>query len=251
MGVAYSTLRTWRDKFSALSAALKRGKEIIDRQVENALLKRALGYTYEEVTKERMADTGQKKRHDGAQKLTEKDWVLITAYFNHSCCYCGGTGELTKDHLDPLKNHGTLEATNIVPACRPCNSSKQDKQWLTWYQTQKFYDRLKATKIQDYIIFAHTLITIKNEDDIGEMLITKVVTKEVQPDTTAQIFWLKNRKPEMWRDKQQAEQMRLNIEKTKAEIESIKGETTHNGGEDWTQALMKVAARKKAKDKKE
>ena len=30
---------------------------------------------------------------------------------------------------------------------------------------------------------------------------TKVVEKEVVPDTTAQIFWLKNRKPEEWRDK--------------------------------------------------
>ena len=27
------------------------------------------------------------------------------------------------------------------------------------------------------------------------------VEKEVVPDTTAQIFWLKNRKPEEWRDK--------------------------------------------------
>ena len=25
--------------------------------------------------------------------------------------------------------------------------------------------------------------------------------KEVVPDTTAQIFWLKNRKPDKWRDK--------------------------------------------------
>ncbi|HLS07388.1 MAG TPA: hypothetical protein VK079_05485, partial [Bacillota bacterium] len=31
------------------------------------------------------------------------------------------------------------------------------------------------------------------------------VTKEVQPDTTAQIFWLKNRKPAEWRDKQEIE----------------------------------------------
>lgn len=34
---------------------------------------------------------------------------------------------------------------------------------------------------------------------------TKRVTKEVQPDTTAQIFWLKNRKPNEWRDKQNIE----------------------------------------------
>lgn len=32
-----------------------------------------------------------------------------------------------------------------------------------------------------------------------------VTTKEVVPDTTAQIFWLKNRQPKMWRDKQDIE----------------------------------------------
>lgn len=35
------------------------------------------------------------------------------------------------------------------------------------------------------------------------LVVTKVVTKEVVPDTTAQIFWLKNRKPKEWRDKQE------------------------------------------------
>lgn len=30
-------------------------------------------------------------------------------------------------------------------------------------------------------------------------------SKEVIPDTTAQIFWLKNRKPDEWRDRQQVE----------------------------------------------
>ena len=27
------------------------------------------------------------------------------------------------------------------------------------------------------------------------------IEKEIPPDTTAQIFWLKNRKPDKWRDK--------------------------------------------------
>ena len=31
--------------------------------------------------------------------------------------------------------------------------------------------------------------------------IAKRVKKEIQPDTTAQIFWLKNRKPKIWRDR--------------------------------------------------
>lgn len=33
----------------------------------------------------------------------------------------------------------------------------------------------------------------------------KVVKKKVLPDTTAQIFWLKNRQPEKWRDRKHTE----------------------------------------------
>lgn len=92
MGISYSTLKNWKDKHMAILAALKRGKEVIDRQVENALLQRALGYEYTETTLE------------------------------------------------------------YVP-------------------------------------------------ELDEMRVTKKVTKQVAPDTTAQIFWLKNRKPQEWRDK--------------------------------------------------
>lgn len=91
MGVAYSTFRVWKTKYMALSAVLKRGKDVPDREVENALFKRALGYKYSEVTKENVG---------------------------------------------------------------------------------------------------------------GSLLVTKVVTKEIAPDTTAQIFWLKNRKPSVWGDRQ-------------------------------------------------
>jgi hypothetical protein len=35
---------------------------------------------------------------------------------------------------------------------------------------------------------------------------TKRVTKEVQPNITAQIFWLKNRRSDKWRDKPDAEE---------------------------------------------
>ena len=100
MGVAYSTLKVWKEKYSAVSAALKKGKEVIDIQVENALLKRALGYSYNEVTRERIRD--------------------------------------------PETGETSLE-------------------------------------------------------------ITKTVKKEVVPDTTAQIFWLKNRKPKEWRDRKETE----------------------------------------------
>lgn len=38
-----------------------------------------------------------------------------------------------------------------------------------------------------------------------KLVVTKRVTKEVPPDVTAQIFWLKNRKPKEWRDKRDLE----------------------------------------------
>lgn len=94
VGVATRTIYDWKNKFPQFSQALKQGKEVVDRQVENALFKRALGYEYTEVTEE-LTDFGMK--------------------------------------------------------------------------------------------------------------VTKKVKKQVAPDTTAQIFWLKNRKPEEWRDRQHTE----------------------------------------------
>lgn len=96
MGVNVATLYRYKQSYCEICNALKRGKEVVDIQVENALLKRALGYSYKEVTREKI--------------------------FNPE------TGQY-------------------------------------------------------------------------ELMPTKEVTKEVVPDTTAQIFWLKNRRPEQWRDK--------------------------------------------------
>ena len=39
----------------------------------------------------------------------------------------------------------------------------------------------------------------------GELLLTKRVTKQMPADTTAIIFWLKNRRPKQWRDRQELE----------------------------------------------
>lgn len=97
MGISYSTLRDWKNKYPAFSTALKKGKEVVDLMVENALLKSALGYEVEDVTEE--------------------------LRFNRK------TGK-------------------------------------------------------------------------HELTVTKRVKKTVQPNTVAQIFWLKNRRPDLWRDKQ-------------------------------------------------
>lgn len=44
MGIAERTFTEWKDRFPAISAALKRGKAPVDIEVENALLKSALGH---------------------------------------------------------------------------------------------------------------------------------------------------------------------------------------------------------------
>lgn len=48
MGVTAKTLYAWKGAYGEICEALKRGKEVVDIQVENALLKRALGYEYTE-----------------------------------------------------------------------------------------------------------------------------------------------------------------------------------------------------------
>lgn len=48
IGITPSTLYAWKGKFSEISEALKKSKEIVDIEVENALLKRAKGYSYVE-----------------------------------------------------------------------------------------------------------------------------------------------------------------------------------------------------------
>lgn len=48
IGIRRETLYQWKAKYPNISNALKKGKEVVDIEVENALLKRALGYDYEE-----------------------------------------------------------------------------------------------------------------------------------------------------------------------------------------------------------
>lgn len=42
MGIGLTTLKEWRQKDTTISSALKRGREVVDYEVENALLKSAL-----------------------------------------------------------------------------------------------------------------------------------------------------------------------------------------------------------------
>lgn len=104
MGVTVKTFYEWQARFVEFREALKRGKAPVDIEVENMLLKRAMGFEYEEVTTE----------------------------------------------------------IEDIP------TGKLDKKGNPIYRQRK---HIKKTK------------------------------KMVVPDTTAQIIWLKNRRPDKWRDK--------------------------------------------------
>lgn len=48
MGINVATLYTWKKKYNEINDALKRGKEVVDIEVENSLLKAAKGYFVDE-----------------------------------------------------------------------------------------------------------------------------------------------------------------------------------------------------------
>ena len=49
VGVHISTLQAWEKSYPEIKEALRKGRDVIDYKVENALLKRALGYTTKEI----------------------------------------------------------------------------------------------------------------------------------------------------------------------------------------------------------
>lgn len=70
IGINQDTLYTWIKKYPEFSEALSRGKEVVDIEVENALLKRAKGYDYIETTSELIAD--KNARNKAVMKVTKR-----------------------------------------------------------------------------------------------------------------------------------------------------------------------------------
>lgn len=55
----------------------------------------------------------------------------VTSILADPCVYCTGKANCV-DHVEPLKRGGQTVLANLVPACRPCNSSKHGKPLLVW-----------------------------------------------------------------------------------------------------------------------
>ena len=63
LGIGRDSFYRYKDKYSEFSDALKKGKEVADIEVENALFKRAVGYKYKEVIKEVKEIDGKKSTY--------------------------------------------------------------------------------------------------------------------------------------------------------------------------------------------
>lgn len=48
----------------------------------------------------------------------------VFARDNHTCLFCGSREDLTLDHYVALSLGGTNDESNLVTACRSCNSRK-------------------------------------------------------------------------------------------------------------------------------
>ena len=75
IGINRTTLYDWKKRETNIADALKKGKEVIDFEVENALLKRALGYEYEEETYENGILTKKVKKQVAPDTTAQIFWL--------------------------------------------------------------------------------------------------------------------------------------------------------------------------------
>lgn len=67
------------------------------------------------------------------------EWIELLKKHNNKCFYCGvkmtkkmGLYQRSRDHIIAVSNGGSDDISNIVPACRSCNSSKGTKTFEEW-----------------------------------------------------------------------------------------------------------------------
>lgn len=79
MGVSIASFYEYKNKYPEFSDTLKKGKEVVDFEVENALLKRALGYTItineQKVDKEGCIHTLKKDVHIPPDTTAQIFWL--------------------------------------------------------------------------------------------------------------------------------------------------------------------------------
>lgn len=81
IGISYSTLYRWISRYPEFAEAMVKGKEVVDRMVENALLKRCLGYDYVET--ERIRKDGIVISEKKVKKYMPPDVTACAIWLNN------------------------------------------------------------------------------------------------------------------------------------------------------------------------
>jgi 5-methylcytosine-specific restriction endonuclease McrA len=91
------------------------------------------------------AEYAARPNRESLSKRLGKTAVLIKARDAHACVYCNRNAEtsgaaLHLDHLTPRSAGGADVPTNLVLACRRCNSARHDMDLDQWaaYACEKF-----------------------------------------------------------------------------------------------------------------
>ncbi|RFS15061.1 hypothetical protein [Emticicia sp. C21] len=234
-GVSDTTIKKWMKKYPGFQESVRNGKELADMQVARSLFRRAVGYTYEQVVSEfvRVADNQEepeKVNHtvrtflhadsNGSQKSSlatiqgelEKVTNTVGTYLNEN------NNSVQKSSLTTIQEE-LEKVINMVKTFVNADSDGLQKISTSTTQTEpekvthtvetfldeerKGLQKSSATTTQtEPEKVTNTVGTFLNEEREGLQKI-RVTTREVIPDVRAQIFWLKNRQPKLWRDKQE------------------------------------------------
>jgi 5-methylcytosine-specific restriction endonuclease McrA len=74
--------------------------------------------------------------------LTDTQWQEIKKERENRCYFCAVCcEEPTQEHLQPLSRGASHKKSNVVPACRTCNSMKGKK---TEREYRDYLEKLKA-----------------------------------------------------------------------------------------------------------
>ena len=79
-------------------------------------------------------DTAVKREKNKARDLRQTQWWK-QQLARGACYYCGKPfrpSELTMDHVVPLSRGGKTTKGNVVPACKSCNTQKQQLVPVEW-----------------------------------------------------------------------------------------------------------------------
>jgi 5-methylcytosine-specific restriction endonuclease McrA len=83
--------------------------------------------------------------------LTPEQWGVIKQCFNSCCAYCGKEAHLEQEHFIALSKGGEYTHNNILPACKNCNSSKNNKDFFEWYPKYKYYSKKREKQILEFL----------------------------------------------------------------------------------------------------